>query len=126
MRGKSVLKILVGFILLVILIKLFTGFYLESLVKDKIQSALNKKSNKYTIKIDKINFLYLRAGIEVESIAVYTDPSFEAYGDLNSKISQVKITGIHLIRALFHHDYHFKRLIISQPFIVGRIPSQPM
>jgi hypothetical protein len=122
MKGKIVLKALTGIILLALLIKLITSLYLETLVKDKIQSALNKTSIKYTIEINKVHILILQAGIEIESIAIHTDPSIDTYGDLNGKISFVKISGIHVIQALFHHDYHFKRLVISEPVIIGRIP----
>jgi hypothetical protein len=122
MKGKILLKVLTGIILSALLIKLITSLYLESLVKDKIQSALNKTSNKYTIEINRVRIFLLQAGIEIESITIHTDPSIETYGDLNGKISFVKISGIHLLQALFYHDYHFKRLIISEPVIVGRIP----
>ena len=122
MRGKSVLKVLAGLILFALFIKLITSLYLESLLKEKIQSALNKTSDKYTFKINKVHILYFHTGIEIESLSVFTDPSIEEYGDLNCKISNVKITGIHLVKALFHHDYHINRLIIEQPVIVGRIP----
>ncbi len=122
MKWKILLKALTGIILLALLIKLITSVYLESLVKDKIQSALNKASNKYIIEISKVHILLLQAGIEIESITIHTDPSIDTYGDLNGKISFVKISGIHLIQAFFHHDYHFNRLTISEPVIVGRIP----
>jgi hypothetical protein len=122
MKGKSVIKVLIGLVLFVLLVKLITTLFLESYVKDKIQSALNKASDKYTVKIDKVHFLYFHSGIEIESISIYTDPSIEVYGDLNSKIASVKITGIHLMRALFHKDFHIRQLIISKPEIVGRIP----
>lgn len=122
MRGKTVFKVLAGVILFVLLIKLITSLYLESLVKDKIQAALNKASKKYTVEIKKVHILLLQAGIEVESISVFTDPSIEEYGDLNGKISSVKITGIHPIQALFRGEYHFEKLTVSEPVIVGRIP----
>jgi hypothetical protein len=121
-KGKTVLKILAGIILFALLIKLFTSLFLESVVKDKIQSALNKTSNKYTIEIGKVHIHFLPVGIEIKSIAIYTDPSIDTYGDLNGKISFVRISGIHLLKAVFHHDYHFNRLTISEPAIVGRIP----
>jgi hypothetical protein len=122
MKGKFVLKVLLVFVLLALVIKLVTSLYLDNLVKDKIQVALNKISSKYTIRTDRVRILILQAGLEVETITFYTDPSVEDYGDLNGKISKVKITGLELFPALFHHDYHFNRLIISEPVIVGRIP----
>jgi hypothetical protein len=122
MRGKSVLKVLIGFVLFVLVIKLVTSLFLESVVRDKIQNALNNLSRKYTVKIDKVHILYFQAGIEIRSVEVYTDPSIDTYGDLNSKISKIKITGFHLAPFLLHRDYHFNGLIITQPEIVGRIP----
>ena len=94
MKGKILLKVLTGIILFALLIKLITSLYLESLLKDKIQSALNKTSNKYTIEINKVHIFLLQAGIEIESITIHTDPSIETYGDLNGKISFVKILSL--------------------------------
>jgi hypothetical protein len=122
MKGKAILKVLTGIIILALLLKLITSFYIESLLKDKIQSALNKPGNKYTIEIKKVHIVFWEAGIEIDSIAIYTDPSVETYGDLNGRISSVKITGIHLLKAIFHHDYHVNLLTISEPVIIGRIP----
>jgi hypothetical protein len=125
MKGKNVLKILLGIVLFAIIIKLVTSFYLESLAKDKIQQALNKVSSKYSVKIDKVHILLLQAGIKIESITIFTDPSIESYGDLNGKISYVKITGIDIFQALFHHNYHISHLFINFPVVAGRIPFPP-
>ncbi len=122
MKGKTVLKILTGIILFALLIKLITSLYLESLLRDKLQAALNKASNKYTIDIRKVRISILQAGIEIDSISIHTDSSVVSYGDLNGRITSVKIAGIRLFKAIFHHDYHIGRLTVSEPVITGRIP----
>ncbi len=122
MRRKVILIILTSVILFALLVKLITVLYLESFVKDKIQSSLNKTSNKYTIEIKKVNILYLRSGIELKSISVYTDTANEAKGDLNGMISSVRITGVRVLKAVFRRDYHCSRLVISEPVVVGNLP----
>jgi hypothetical protein len=122
MKRRPVLIILVSLVLLALAIKLITSLYLESLAKDKIQLALNKLSNRYTIEIDRVHILLFQAGIEIDSVTIRTDPSSEKYGDLNGKISSIKITGLNLIQALLHQNYRINRLFICDPEISGRIP----
>jgi hypothetical protein len=122
MKGKTVLWILTGIILFALCVQLVTSLYLESLVRHKILTSLNKPGNKYTVEIKKVHISLLRSGIEIDSVSIFTDPSIETYGDLNGRISSIKATGIHWLQALFHHDYHINNLIISKPVIMGRIP----
>ena len=70
MKGKTVLKILLGIIVLSLFIRILTTVLVEPWVRKKMQTALNEKSKDYVVEIEKVNIFIITAGIKLEKIRI--------------------------------------------------------
>jgi len=116
------LKILLGMVALVLLIKFLSTVFVEPWVGKKIQAALNDNKRDYIVKIGKVHILMLASGIELESITISSKQEHEGDRDLNGKIASIKFKGINLAKFLVKNDIDISKVVISNGSIKGKVP----
>ncbi len=122
MKRDIFLKILLGIVILVLLIKFLTIFFVEPWVRERMNAELNKDNRGYLVEIDKVHILIIRSGIELGSIKMYSREEHDGERDLNGEIASIKIKGIKLAKAIFKKDIYISEVIISNSSIKGKIP----
>jgi len=122
MKKIIFLKILVGIITLIFLIKLLTAIFLEPWIEKKIDSELNEENRNYIVKINKISILIIKSGLELRGITVNSKQADKGDHNLNAEIESIKFKGINLAKAIFRHDIHIRAVTISNSNIKGEIP----
>ena len=122
MKRKIYLKILLGIVTLVLLIKFLTIVFVEPWVRERINAELNEENRDYLVEIDKVHILMIRSGIELESIKIYSREEHGGERDLNGEIASIKFKGINLAKAIFKNDIYIREVTISNSSIKGKIP----
>jgi len=122
MQRNKYLKILLGIVILVLLIKLLTIVFVEPWVGKKIQAELNEKSRNYQVEIDKVHILMISSGIELEDITISSKQENVGDRDLNGGIASIKFKGINLAKAIFKKDICISEITISNSSIKGKVP----
>jgi len=121
-KSKIVLKILAGIVVFVLLLMLLVAVVVEPLVRKKIQTAFNKNSSDYLIKIDKVHISIIHSGIELENLVLSSRQVHGDIPDLIGEITSINIKGIKLAKALFHNDIDIREAIIFNTRIKGKVP----
>lgn len=121
MKTKLFLKILIGIVTLLLLIKLLTIILIEPWVGNKIQSVLNEKNRDFIIKIEKVHILMLRSVIKLEIITINSKEQHAGRPDFKGEIASIKFKGIKFAKALFKKDIDIRELTISNICIKGKI-----
>ncbi|MDP3432292.1 MAG: hypothetical protein Q8T04_04915, partial [Bacteroidota bacterium] len=124
MKRNIVVKILIGIVAFVLLFMLLTMVFLEPWAAKKIQAAFNKSSDKYHLKIGKVNISILKSGIELENIILGPKSQNDSLTDLKGEIASVKFKGIKLFKALFKNDIDVREVNIFNSRIAGKFPFQ--
>jgi len=123
MKRKTYLKILLGIVTLVLLVKLLTTIFVEPWSRKKILTTLNEKNRDYLIDIGKVHISLIKRGIELESIILSSKQNHKDGRDLKGKIASVKFRGINIAKALFKKDIDINEVTISNSRITGKIQS---
>ncbi len=122
MKGKIILKILLGIFVLVVLIKILTIVAVEPWVRKKVQTALNEKYKDYNVEIDKVHLSFIPSGIELNGITIASMQKYGENNTLNGEIESVKFKGIKFAKALFRKDFDIDEISISNYTLKGKIP----
>jgi hypothetical protein len=122
MNKKSLLKVLLAAVSLMLLIKLLTAGFGEKWLGEKIQKDLDEKIRNYTVKIEKVHISLMRSGIELGNITISSKKENTTNSTLEGKIASIRFRGINLISAIFKKDIGINELIISNCRLKGRIP----
>lgn len=122
MNWKLFLKISLGVVAFVVLVKLLTIAFVEPWVGKKIEAAVNESSRYYMVEVGTVHISMLSAGVELNSISIY--PKQEQSGDreINGRIGSVRFNGINLVKAIFEKDVFIDKITISDSKITGEIP----
>jgi len=121
MQRKTYLKILLGIVTLILLVKFLTTLFAEPWIRKKILTTLNEKNRDYLIDIDKVHISLIKRGIELESIILSSKQNHKDGRDLKAKIASVKFKGINIAKALFKKDIDINEVTISNSNIKGKI-----
>ena len=122
MKRKIYLKILLGIVTLVLMIKFLTTVFVEPWIGKKIEAELNEENRDYMVEIDKVHIFMIKSGIELESITIYSKQDHGGDRDLNGEIASIKFKGINLLKAMFKKDIDIREVTISNSNIKGKIP----
>jgi hypothetical protein len=122
MKKILLLKILVGVISLVLLIKFLTVIFFEPWLGRVIISKLNDENRNYIVEIKKLHILIIRSGVEIEGISISSNKGHDDDHDFKVETESVKFKGINIIKAIFRHDIHIGAVTISNSNIKGKIP----
>jgi hypothetical protein len=68
-------------------------FVLEPWVKEKIQSAINKSTGAYLVKIEKVHISIIRSGIELKNISLQSKPEQNVGPDITGEIESLTLRG---------------------------------
>lgn len=120
MSRKIYLKILLGVVAFIALVKISSIVFVEPWIGKKIQASLNEKNQDFTVEIDKVHLLMLSRSIELERITLR--PKQESGGSLTGEIASLKFKGIKLVKAFFKKEVEIRAVIISNSSIRGKIP----
>ena len=124
MKSKLVLKFLLGIVAFVLLLMFLMTVIVEPLVKKKIQTAFNKNSSDYLLKIGKVHISIIRSGIELENITLSSKQTNGGIPDLTGEIASVNLKGIKLAKALFKNDIDIREVTVFNSQIKGKVPFQ--
>jgi hypothetical protein len=119
---KKNLKILLGIVILVLLIKFLTTVFIEHWVGEKIQETFTEKNSNYKVEIKKVHISMISPGIELEGISIYSKQDHQGSRDLIGEISSINVKGISLTKAIFKHNINISEITISNSSINGKIP----
>jgi len=122
MKKKTFLKIFVGIITLVLLIKVLTIIFIEPWLGERIDAELNKENSNFIVEINKVHILIIKSGLNLEGITIYSKQTHEGDNDLNAEIESIQFKGINLTKAIFSHYIHIRTATISNSIIKGKIP----
>lgn len=122
MKRNIIIKILLGAVLLVGLIKIGTVALVEPWLVRKIKTALNEKDKGYIAEIGEVNVLFLRSGIEMKRISLKSKMESEGKPDLTLKIAWFEVKGIKAIKAIFKKDFEINEISFSSIIIDGMFP----
>lgn len=102
------------------MIILFTKFFIEPWVENKIRAVLKDKISKYMVDIEKIHVSIFTLGLELKNISVNTNQEHRSDADLNASIESISIKGIDPWKIIFKNDITINKITISN--INGVIP----
>ena len=122
MKRKLILKIFLGIIALVILLKFLSIVFIEPLVEGKIKEALRKSNRGYIVKIDKVRIYWIISRIKLIRITIGSEREQGSDRYLNGGIESIKLKGINLIKAIFKNDIYINQIHVSNIGIKGKIP----
>lgn len=122
MKKKIFLKILIGIITLILLIKLLSLIFFEPWLGRILDTELNEESRNYIVEIDNVHILIIKSGIVLKGITIYSKQANEGERDLNAEIESIKFKGINLIKAIVKHEIHIGTVTVSNSIINGKIP----
>ena len=122
MKKKLLLKILIGVLTLVLLIKFLTVIFFEPWLGRIIVAELNDKNQNYIVEIKKLHILIINLGVEIEGVSISSRQIHENDHDFKAEIETVKFEGINIVKALFRHDIHIGAVTISNSTIKAKIP----
>ncbi len=122
MKKKLLLKIFVGVLTLVLLIKFLTVIFFEPWLGRIIVAELNEEDRNYIVEIKKIHVLLIKSGLDMEGVSISSKQVPGGDNDLKAEIETVKFRGINLARAIFRHDIHIGSVTISNSTFKGKIP----
>lgn len=121
MQRKGYLKILFGFLFIVLILICTKLFLVEPWIGKKLASELNEKIKNYTVTIDNIHISIFSAEIELDNITITSKPENSAIGNLNAKIDSVKFKGIHFVKILFKNQFDIREITVSGSTITGEL-----
>jgi uncharacterized membrane protein (DUF485 family) len=122
MKKKIFLKILIGIITLVLLIKFLSLIFFEPWLGRILDAELNEENRNYIVEIDNVHILIIKSGIVLEGITIYSKQAHEGDRDLNAEIESIKFKGIDLVKAILKHEIHIGTVTVSNTIINGKIP----
>jgi hypothetical protein len=122
MKKNFLLRILVGVIAFVLLLKFLTVIIFEPWLERIIVAELNDENRNYVVEIKKLHILIIRSGVQIEGVSISSNQVHEDDHDFKAEIETVKFKGINLFKAIFRHDIHIGAVTISNSTIKGEIP----
>jgi hypothetical protein len=121
MQKKGYLKILFGFLIIVLFLIFTTPLFIEPWLGKKIASELSEKIKNSIVAIEKVHISIFSAGIELNTITITSKPDSITTGNLNIKIDSVKIRGIHFAGILFKNQFDIREITVSGSSITGEL-----
>jgi hypothetical protein len=122
MKRKIFLKILVGAVSIVLIVKILTTVIFEPWLGRIIYSELNEENRSYIVEIDKVHILIIKSGLELEGIRIYSKQTNEDDHGLNAEIESINLKGLNLAKAIFRHEIHIGTATILNSNIRGNLP----
>lgn len=119
---KLLLKVFVGVITLMLLIKLLNVIFFEPWVERMIISELNDENRNYIVEIQRLHILIFKSRLEMEGVSISSKQLNGDDHDFKAEIETVKFEGIKIVKAIFRHDIHIGAVTISNSTIKGKIP----
>ncbi len=121
MKGKTIIKTLLGIIVLALFIRILTTVLVEPWIRKKMQAALNERSKDYVVEIEKVNVFIITAGIKLQKIRISSKQDQESNKGINGEIVSIKIKGIKLAKAIFNKEIDIREATISNCSIKAKI-----
>ncbi len=121
MKWKAVLKILLGIVAFILLIKILTVFLVEPWIGKKLQAKLLEMDSDFVVEIEDVDILFLKAGIELQTIKISSKPEADSIHKLYGEIAYIKLKGIDLSNAIFNKDIDIREVSISNGSLNGKI-----
>ena len=122
MKTKIFLRIIIGIVTLILLIKLLTIIIIEPWIINKIQTVLNEKNRDYEFKIEKADISLVRSSIKLRKITISSMKENAGRPELTGEITSINLKGIRLAKVLFKKDLCIKEVRISNISLKGNIP----
>ncbi len=120
-KQRLLYKILIGISAGILLVFLLKVFLVEPLVKERIQSAINKSTGAYLIKIEKVHISFIRSGIDLKNITLQSKLKETVEQDITGEIESLSIRGINLVKALFKKDIDIGEVTFFNINLAGKI-----
>lgn len=122
MKRNIYLKILLGIVAIVLLVKFITVVFIEPWVGKKIQTTFNEKYSDYIVEIDKVHISLFTSALELENLTIGSKLEHGGLRDFNGEIASIKFKGVSLVKFLFKNDIDIREIIISNSSIKGKMP----
>lgn len=121
MKGRVILKWVIGFLAIGLFIQLIVWVVIQPWVRNKVEITLNNNNSGYIFEIDKVKISIWPTSIMVKSIEIYSKLENEISPHSVGVVSSVNLKGINVFRALFKKDIKIKEIIISNSDIRDNI-----
>ncbi|MDZ4823669.1 MAG: hypothetical protein SH856_09430 [Flavobacteriales bacterium] len=121
MMGKVLIKILIGLLALLVLLKIITMVWIEPWVGKKIENSFNDGSKIYSVEIGGVDISILDRGITLKNIEVFSRAK-ESDNHLTIGLSSIRLSGINL-GSLFRKDLDIREISVSRCNARGNISS---
>lgn len=122
MKRKILLRILFGAVAFALLLVFLISVIVEPWVGRKIQTAFNKNSADYLLKIEQVHFSILKSGIALENITLISKQELNGIPILTGEIASVNFIGINLRKAIFQKDMEVREVNIFNSRMIGKLP----
>jgi len=122
MKRNIFLKILLGIVTLMLLIKLSMSVFIDPCVRKRIETTLNERNSDYIVTIGKVHILMISSGIKLSGIKIRPKKDNSGILYLCGEIASVKLKGIKLAKAIFNKDINIRKITISESSFMGKIP----
>lgn len=116
---KTFLKVLLGIVILVLLIKFLTVVFIEPRVKETIENSLNEKGKNYQFEINKVRIYMLRGAMDVRGIEFFSVMNSTGERELIGEIKAVKFRGIRIAKAIIRKDINVRTIVVSDSYLKG-------
>jgi hypothetical protein len=111
---KIFLKVFVGIVILVLLIKILSVVFLEPLAKAKMEAALNEKGSNYRFEINRVRIFMLGGGMDIRDIEIFMGMNSSGKKELIGQIEFLKFRGIKVAQAIFRKDIVVKKILVGE------------
>lgn len=113
---KILLKVLVGIVILIFLIKILTVVFLEPWVKGKIETKRNEIGSNYKVEINRVRIFMLNV-LDVRGIKIFSEMNSSGDRELIGEIESIKFRGIKVLKALFRKDISVRKILVSDSYL---------
>jgi hypothetical protein len=122
MRRAKIIKTILGLVVIALIIKAALFIFVQPWLRNKVETVFNEGNYGHTLKIDKVRLSLITAGVEFESLSLFSKYADDSIPDSVGVIASVKIKGINVYKALFNKSINVKELSLSGADVKVLIP----
>lgn len=106
-----------------LLIIFITTAAIKNSVRNKLETMLTENNSGYITTAQNIHISILSRGITIEGIKIVSARDSVGLPGINGKIASLEIKGVKLVNAIFKKKIDIRKIIVSDSYIKGTVPS---
>jgi hypothetical protein len=123
MKKSTILKIIIGIVAIIVLLRISIPLLVEPWIERKIVSTMNEEMGDYIVEVDQVNVNIFKSRIDLENISIRPRQEHVDRSNFIGDISSIKLKGIDIVKFIIKKNIDISELTISNSKILGNIFS---